>query len=441
MRRGGAALLAGLVLGSLSGCRTEGPFPDRPILLLCPWGAGGGTDRVARQMAALLEADLGVRVNVVNATGGQGVTGHSRGARARPDGYTLTLMTAELNMLHWRGLTTVTPGSFAPLLLFNRDPAAVFVRRDAPWRSLADLERFVRSAPGSLRATGSAQGSIWHLAFAGWYGLLGEDPAGLRWLPSQGAASAMAELLAGSVDVVCCSLPEAAVQVSAGEVRCLGVMSRERVSPAFADVPTFAEQGYDWSIGGWRAVGVPRDTPPGIRGVLAAALGRVVGSPAFRGFMDRQGYDWRIEGEAEARATLAEMDRVLGELLREDAFSSIRRGRFGAMVFPAALAVALLGLLAALLATGGLRGEAGERPRTDGWVRLAEGISVVVLFIVLVRPLGFVVAAGGLLGLHLFRLGARPWAAAVLAAVVVPLVYAVFAVLLRVDLPRGPLGW
>jgi hypothetical protein len=96
-------------------------------------------------MAALLEAEIGVRVNVVNATGGQGVTGHSRGARARPDGYTLTMMTVELNMLHWRGLTTVTPGSFAPLVLFNRDPAAVFVRADAPWRTLAELERFVRS--------------------------------------------------------------------------------------------------------------------------------------------------------------------------------------------------------------------------------------------------------------------------------------------------------
>jgi tripartite-type tricarboxylate transporter receptor subunit TctC len=392
-------------------------------------------------MAALLEGDLGVRVNVVNATGGQGVTGHSRGARARPDGYTLTMMTVELNMLHWRGLTTVTPESFVPLVLFNRDPAAVFVRADAPWRTLAELERFVRSGPGSLRASGSAQGSIWHLALAGWYGLLGEDPAGLRWLPSQGAASAMAELLAGTVDVVCCSLPEAAVQISAGQVRCLGVMSKERVAPAFADVPAFPEQGHDWSIGGWRAVGVPRDTPPEIRSVLAAALERVVGSPAFRHFMARQGYDWRYEGEADARATVAETDRVLGKLLREDAFSTIRRGRFGAMLFPAALAIALLGLLTALLATGGRGGKQSDRPRPDGWARLAEGISVIVLFIVLVRPLGFVLTAGCLLGLHLFRLGVRPRTAVALAAVVVPAVYVVFAVLLRVDLPRGPLGW
>ena len=89
--------LAGLLFLGLLGCRAEGRFPDRPIFLICPWGAGGGTDRVSRQVAALLEQDLGVNVNVVNATGGQGVTGHSRGALARSDGYTMTMMTVELS--------------------------------------------------------------------------------------------------------------------------------------------------------------------------------------------------------------------------------------------------------------------------------------------------------------------------------------------------------
>src|SRR5690554_6349909 len=70
-------------------------FPDRPVMLICPWAAGGGTDRVARQVAVGLEQELGVPVNVVNATGASGVTGHTRGALARPDGYTITLATAE----------------------------------------------------------------------------------------------------------------------------------------------------------------------------------------------------------------------------------------------------------------------------------------------------------------------------------------------------------
>ena len=68
------------------GCQDRGSYPERPIVLICPWSAGGGTDRVSRQIAAQLERDLGVPVNVVNATGGAGVTGHTRGALARPDG-------------------------------------------------------------------------------------------------------------------------------------------------------------------------------------------------------------------------------------------------------------------------------------------------------------------------------------------------------------------
>ncbi len=105
--------LAGLVpllaiLPALAGCARDDKYPSRPITLICPWAAGGGTDRVSRQVAAHLEQDLGVPVSVVNAVGGKGVTGHSRGLSARPDGYTLTMATLELNMLHWSGLTDLT---------------------------------------------------------------------------------------------------------------------------------------------------------------------------------------------------------------------------------------------------------------------------------------------------------------------------------------------
>jgi tripartite-type tricarboxylate transporter receptor subunit TctC len=409
-------------------------------VLLCPWGAGGGTDQVSRQVARLLEEDLGVNVNVINATGGQGVTGHSRGALARPDGHTLMMATVELNMLHWRGLTSVTWESFSFLTLLNRDAAAVFVRSDSPWQTLADLEAHIRSNPGTLRASGSAQGGIWHLAFAGWYAAIGQDPADLRWLASQGAASAMTELLAGSVDVVCSSLPEAAVQIAAGRARPLGVMAPARVMPLFPDVPTFEEQGYEWSIGGWRALGVPRDTPREIQDVLVPALKRVVHTAEFREFMARQGFDWRYEDPETARATLAEADRVLGELILGDAFASIRRGRYGAMVYPLVLGLAFAGLLLALLATGGLRAVATSSS-PGGWRHFGEGVATIVAFILLLHPLGFLLTAGLCLGLLSWRLGLKPWRAVALAALVVPATWALFGVLLRVDLPRGPLGW
>jgi tripartite-type tricarboxylate transporter receptor subunit TctC len=353
----------------------------------------------------------------------------------------MTMMTVELNMLHWRGLTDVTHESFVPLVLYNRDAAALFVRADAPWQTLQDLEQHIKSSPETLKASGTSQGGIWHLALAGWYTAIGVDPARLSWLSSQGAAPSMTELLAGTVDVVACSLPEAAVQMAAGKVRCLGVMSTERVRPRFPDVPTFEEQGYDWSLGGWRALGVPRDTPQKVLDVLVPALKRVVDSEEFREFMARQGFDRRYEDPATARASLVRADETLGALIRSDAFAAIRRARFGAMVYPGVLAVVFAAVLAGLVATRGLQRTEGGRPTSTGGMHFAEGVGFIVLFVLLVRSVGFVLTAGVLLGLLFWRLGVRPVRAAALAAIVVLPTYLVFHLLLRVDLPRGLLGW
>ncbi|MDQ4061846.1 MAG: tripartite tricarboxylate transporter substrate-binding protein, partial [Pseudomonadota bacterium] len=80
-------------------------YPERPITLLVPWAAGGGTDATARIIGSLLERELGQPVNVVNRTGGSGVVGHEAIAASAPDGYTIGIATVEIGMLHWQGLT------------------------------------------------------------------------------------------------------------------------------------------------------------------------------------------------------------------------------------------------------------------------------------------------------------------------------------------------
>ena len=86
----------------------EAAYPDRPITIIVPWGAGGGTDATARILASMMEQELGQPVNVVNRTGGSGVVGHSAIASADPDGYTLGIVTVEIGMMHWAGLTDLT---------------------------------------------------------------------------------------------------------------------------------------------------------------------------------------------------------------------------------------------------------------------------------------------------------------------------------------------
>ncbi len=426
---------------SLFACAGPGPFPEAPILIVCPWAAGGGSDRVARQLALLLEQDLGVPVNVVNATGGDGVTGHSRGALARPDGYTLTLLTIEIATLHWRGMTSISAKDFASVGLVNRDAGAIFVRADAPWRSLRELEQAIRESPRRLRASGTATAGIWHLALAGWLDSVKLAPTDVIWVSIAGSAPSLQELLAGGVDLVACSLPEAQALLSAGRVRSLGVMAGERVAQ-FPDVPTFQEQGVAWSLGTLRGLAAPKDTAPERVRLLAAAVRRVVQGEPYRSAMLSAGFTPGYQDPDEFALTLAQADQRLGGLLASDAFRGLATKQLGPMFFPGLLLGALALSSAALFAAKGVQHEPGEAPAPPGaaW-RFAEVVLWILLYLALAETLGFVITAGALLLAHLLRLGTRAAVAVPLAVLLVPAAYHVFAVLLRVPLPRGVFGW
>ena len=442
-----SARAAGALLAlTLAACARTERFPEAPILIVCPWAAGGGTDRVARQLAVLLEQDLGVPVNVINATGGDGVTGHSRGALSRPDGYTMTLVTSEIATLHWRGMTNISHQDFAPVGLVNRDAGAVFVRADSPWRTAADVEQAVRQAPGTLRASGTATAGIWHLGLAGWLSAVGIRPTDVIWVSIAGSAPSLQELMAGGVDLVSCSLPEAQALLTAGRIRSLGVMAEARV-PQFPDIPTFREQGIDWTLGVLRGLAVPKDTPPDRVRLLAEAVRRVVEGEGYRSSMATSGFTPVYEDPARFRVSLEEIDRRLGGLLNSEAFRGLAVKQFGPMFFPAVLGGALVLVTLGILASGRRAerttppGEAPAAAPAGAGGRFAEVLAWVVLYIALAETIGFILTAGVLLLVHLLRLGTRPRVAVPLAALLTPAVYHLFAVVLRVPLPRGVLGW
>src|SRR5688572_24369683 len=129
-----AAVLAALTVGA-----AQAQYPQRPIQLIVPWGAGGGTDATARIIASLMEKDLKQPINVVNRTGGSGVVGHDAIAKAPADGYTIGLITVEIAMMHHQGLTALTHADYTPIGLVNADPSGVVVRIDSPHKNLKDL--------------------------------------------------------------------------------------------------------------------------------------------------------------------------------------------------------------------------------------------------------------------------------------------------------------
>jgi len=432
---GALGVVAWLTVG-LCGCGPRGEYPSGPVVLVCPWSAGGGTDRVARQVAAQLENELGVPVNVVNATGGAGVTGHTRGALARPDGYTFAIMTAELNMLHWRGLTNITYRDYEPLMLINRDDAALFVRADAPWATLGELKAAVAANPRALKASGTAQGGIWHVALAGWLVADRLGASDVIWVSINGAAPSLQELMAGGVDMVCCSLPEAQALLDAGKIRALGLMAAARL-PSFPDVPTFKEQGADWALGTWRGLGIPAGVSAARKARLTEAVRRVVTSKEYLEFMARAGFHPAAEPPDEFSRTLADLDQQFGAILTSPSFKSVQAARFGPMVFPAVLASLLAACVAALLATRGPKRRHAEPATRQGVARFAMVVAWVALYVVLAERAGFLLVAGTLLFVMLWRLRLRWYVALLIAAILVPAVYQVFAVYLRAPLPWG----
>jgi tripartite-type tricarboxylate transporter receptor subunit TctC len=283
--------LLALSLGlTLVGSAIAQSYPSRPITMVVPWGAGGGTDATARIVAALMEKEMGQPVNVVNRTGGNGVVGHSAIATAPADGYTIGMITVEISMMHWAGLTELNPKDYTPLSLMNIDPGAVTVRTDSPYKNVNDLLNAIKANPGKFKASGTGQGGIWHLALAGMLKDQKMDVSAAPWVPSNGAAPAMNDLAAGGIEFVTCSLPEARALIDAGKARPLAVMATQPAA-LYPNVPTLkAATGSNWTIGAWRGIAGPKGLPADVQAKLGTVLKKIYDSQDYQGFMQQRGF-------------------------------------------------------------------------------------------------------------------------------------------------------
>ncbi len=280
---------AALGLGLVAAPATAA-YPDRPITIIVPWGAGGGTDAVARFVAAELEKEIKQPVSVVNRTGGSGVVGHQAIASAAPDGYTLGLLTVEIAMMKHAGLTQLTPADYTPLALVNFDPNAVFVSNDSPIKDVKDLIAAAKANPGKLKASGTGQGGIWHLGLAGMLVDAKLPGNAITWVPSQGAAPGLQDLVAGGIEVASCSLPEARALIEAGKVRPIILMS-DKPDALFPNVPLLkTATGSSWTNGAWRGFAGPKGLPKDVVDKLGPALKKIYDSKAYADFLAARGF-------------------------------------------------------------------------------------------------------------------------------------------------------
>lgn len=311
-----AGTLAGLTLLAAAMPAAAQGYPARPITLIVPWGAGGGTDATARIVGSLLEKEIGQPVTVVNRTGGSGVVGHAAIASAPADGYTIGMATVEIGMMHWQGLTELTGASYTPLGMVNIDPAGIQVRADAPYKTVNDLLAAIKANPGKFKASGTGQGGIWHLAIAGLLRDQKIDPAAVPWVPSNGAAPGLQDMIAGGVEIAPVSLPEARSLIDAGKVKSLAIMN-DKPAALYPNVPTLkSATGSNWTMAAWRGLVAPKGIPAEARDKLSAAIRKIAASKDYNDFMTSRGFGVLYAGPDEFAKFMLKSDAELGATMK-----------------------------------------------------------------------------------------------------------------------------
>lgn len=285
----GAALLSSVVLGLPAAQGAS--YPAKPIELVVPYAAGGGTDLLARAFADAVDKHLARSVGVVNKPGGSGAIGLTDVAKARPDGYKIGMGVVEMTTLPALGMGRFSVDDFVPIARLNADPAAITVRSDAPWNTYEEFMTYVKANPGKVRIGNSGTGAIWHLAAAA---LAQKTGTQFNHVPFDGAAPAVASLLGGHIEAVSVSPAEVLAQVQAGKLKILVIMGDQRLE-GFKQVPTLKEKGVDLSIGTWRGIVAPKKTPKAVISVLRKATHEAADEPGFRQAMARMNMNFAYE--------------------------------------------------------------------------------------------------------------------------------------------------
>ena len=258
-------------------------FPNRPVTLVVPFPPGGGTDTGARIVAQKLGAKWGQTVVVENKGGAAGMIGADLVAKARPDGYTIlmgNIGTQAINPSLYKKLPYDPDNAFAPISLVAELPLAMMVNPAVPAKTAKEFIALAKSQPGQLSYSSSGAGGAPHLAAEMFKEATGTF---ILHVPYRGGGPAIADLLAGHVQLSFMTVLEASGHVKAGKLRALAVTGARRV-PAVPEVPTLAEAvlpGFN-SIS-WIGLFAPAGTPKDIVDKISADVRELLASDEVKG--------------------------------------------------------------------------------------------------------------------------------------------------------------
>jgi len=274
VRTAGALLACSLIASA-----AVAAYPDKPVVLVVPFAAGGPSDKIARDIAESLRKPLGQTVVVENVGGAGGTLGTARVLRAPADGYTL--------LVHHIGLATA-PALYKTLAyknddleflgLINEAPSTLIGKQTLPPTSFGELRQYIAANPGKINLANAGVGSASHLCSLLLQSALKSD---MTFVPYKGTGPAMNDLLGGTVDLMCEQATNSTPQIEAKKVKAYGVTSAQRSKvAALASVPTLTESGvsgFNFSV--WHGLYAPRGTPPDVIEKINAALRTALKDP------------------------------------------------------------------------------------------------------------------------------------------------------------------
>ncbi|ETF04229.1 ABC transporter substrate-binding protein [Advenella kashmirensis W13003] len=268
-----------IAVAGMSGNLAHADYPDHPVELIVPSSPGGGTDLMARVIAEVSGKYMPQPFVVSNKPGAGGGIGMGDVQRAKPDGYKVAVLISELAILPHLKMISFTEKDFVPIARLNGDPGTIVVKSDTPWSNVQALIEAAKKNPGALSMGNAGAGTIWHLAAAAI-----ERDQGVKFnnISFQGAAPSVTALLGGHVQAIVVSPVEVNTYIRSGQLKMLGVMTDARLTGEYASVPTLKESGINVSVGTWRGLGVPKNTPDNVVEYLRDVSGKIVTDPKFK---------------------------------------------------------------------------------------------------------------------------------------------------------------
>jgi tripartite-type tricarboxylate transporter receptor subunit TctC len=309
-----------LTLMVFAGTVSAQAWPTKPITLLNPFPAGGGTDTFARPLAAQLSEQLGVQVLIDNRGGAGGTVGASVAAKAAPDGYNWFIGASHHTIAPsmYKNLDYDIEKSFIPVALIASPPQVLVVNPQKV--SARDLKQFVellKKNPGKYNFASAGSGTVHHLA-----GELFKIQTGtfITHIPYRGAGPAMNDLLAGQVDLEFDGLGTSAQQINGGKLVAIAVASPKR-SAAIPNVPTFMEAGLpNYEVSTWYAMFAPKGTPKPIVDKMIAEVEKAINTPKLKAIWAANGSETpNLYGEAFGKLVNSDIKRWAGVVKKSGA--------------------------------------------------------------------------------------------------------------------------